>query len=163
MKVASFILLSLFSPLSAAEKMPLSKDYWKNPIFLKEFNGSYRIDANIEPVLSSGERGELVAIQKLMASGKRADVIKKLQASKYSRTSASIQFNLGNVLSEEGELTKAISSYKKAIAILPSFRRAYQNLAYVYVKQEDYEKAFPLLLKVLNLGGNDGSVHGLLG
>ena len=93
----------------------------------------------------------------------RSDVIKKLQASKYSRTSASIQFNLGNVLSEEGELTKAISAYKKAIAILPSFRRAYQNLAYVYVKQEDYEKAFPLLLKVLNLGGNDGSVHGLLG
>ena len=149
--------------LSAKEKLPLSKDYWKDPVFLKEFNGSYRINANIEPILSGEQRAELIAMQKLMALGKRQDVIKKLKGSKFLNTSAAIQFNLGNVLTEEGQQEQAIAAYKKAISLLPSFRRAHQNLAYAYVKADNYKEALPHLLEVVSLGGNDGSVMGLLG
>ena len=159
-----FYLFSLLVATGLAEeKMPLSKEYWKSPQFLKEFNGSYRVNANIEPVLSGEERAELIAIQKLMAEGKREDAIKKLLESKNAKDSASIQFNLGNIYSEEGKLKEAVEVYKKAIELLPSFRRAHQNLAYAYVKSDDYESAFPHLLKVVKLGGQDGSVMGLIG
>lgn len=153
---------SLINALSAAPKMPLSTSYWKSSGFLKEFNGSYRINANIEPILSSEERGELVAIQSLMAQGERKAVISKLKSSSRLKSSPALQFNLANVLSENGDTKDAITYYKKAINSLPAFRRAHQNLAYIYVKSNQLDEAFPHLLEVIKLGGNDGSVHGLL-
>ncbi len=159
----SIALVCLTGVLHAAEPLPVSKDYWKSDSFLKEFNGSYRVNANIEPVLSGEVRAELVAMQKLMAAGKRKDVIKQLIASTHFKGSAALQFNYANVLSEEGELDKAILAYLEAIKLMPSFRRAHQNLAYAYVRKDAYDLAFPHLVKTVKLGGNDGSVLGLLG
>ena len=168
MPIPSFILFALslivleISTVAAAEKMPLSTSYWKSSAFLKDFNGSYRINANIEPALTSSERGELVSIQSLMAKGDRAGAITKLKASKSFSSSAAIQFNLGNLLSEEGKLDEALTSYQKALDLLPSFRRAHQNIAYTHFKKNDHTKAFPHLIETVKLGGQDGSVYGLL-
>lgn len=158
-----FIVSMLAANTVFAEKMPVSASYWSDSAFLKDFNGSYRINANIEPVLSGVERAELIAIQDVMAKGDRSAAIAKLKSSKSSSTSAAIQFNLGNLLSEEGELDDAITCYLKALKILPSFRRAHQNLAYVYFKKNSYDEAFPHLIQAVQLGGQDGSVYGLLG
>ncbi len=159
----SLISLLCTPPLVAAPPLPISTSYWKSPAFLKEFNGSYRINANIEPVLSSTERGLLRDMQNLMSSGKRSDTISKLKSSSLYKSSPAIQFNLANVLSETGQLDEAISNYKKAITTMPSFRRAHQNIAYAYYRNNDTEKAYEHLLEVVRLGGSDGSVHGLLG
>lgn len=162
--VFSFLLFSMFSLVThAEEKLPLFTEYWKSAAFLKEFNGSYRINASIEPVLTGEQRAELVSIQSLMASGARASALSKLQASKSAKTSPAILFNIANIQSEEGELDKAIENYLAAIKILPSFRRAHQNLAYAYARKNTLEKAYDHLLEVVRLGGNDGSVLGLLG
>ncbi|MGJ8677381.1 MAG: tetratricopeptide repeat protein [Akkermansiaceae bacterium] len=147
---------------TAGNQMPLSTSYWKSTSFLKEFNGSYRINANIEPLLSSEERAQLVAIQTLMASGDRKTVITKLKANPQLKHSPALQFNLANVLSENGDLKDAIQYYQKALTTFPAFRRAHQNLAYAYVKSNQLEDAFPHLIETIKLGGNDGSVHGLL-
>lgn len=145
-----------------AAKMPLSKSYWTSSAFLKDFNGSYRINANVEPSLSGDQRAELITIQSLMAKGDRTGAITKLKASKSFSSSAAIQFNLANILNEEGKLDDAIKAYQVALKIMPSFRRAHQNIAYSYFKKNDYNKAFPHLIEAVKLGGQDGSVYGLL-
>ena len=155
--------LSVIPTLEAAKPLPLSSSYWKSSSFLKEFNGSYRINASIEPSLTSAERGLLVEMQSLMSKGQRTQTITKLKASSLLNTSAAIQFNLANVLSENGKLEEAISYYKKAVASQPSFRRAHQNLAYAYHRNNQAEDAYKHLLEVVRLGGNEGSVRGLLG
>jgi tetratricopeptide (TPR) repeat protein len=143
--------------------MAISKDFWKSEEFRKEFNGTYRINGNIEPSLSGDERAELLKMENLMAEGKRKDVIRLLKASKFLKLSAGIQFNLANVLSEEGELDEAIGYYQLAISSLPSFRRAHQNIAYTYSKKGELARAYDHLIDVVRLGGNDGGVMGLLG
>lgn len=156
------LVVALTFPVGA-ERMPLSTEYWKSEAFRKQFNGSYRINANIEPVLSSEERGLLVKMQELMAKGQRTETIKQLQASALLKNSAAVQFNLANVLTEEDKLDEAVTYYEKALATFPSFLRAHQNLAFAYFKKLDLEKSEKHLLEAVRLGANNGSVHGLLG
>lgn len=148
--------------LSAAEPLPLSQDYWKDEGFLKSFNGSYRINAQIEPTVTSEERGLLVSIQSLMAKGERKDALKKLLGSPLSKTSAAIIFNAGNIQFELGEMKEAEGSYQQAIKRFPNFRRAHRNLGYVYARENDWKNAMPELEESIRLGDQDGATYGQL-
>lgn len=161
--IGSLLVYSNMVGVLLAERMPLSSSYWKDPVFLKDFNGSYRINANIEPILTSEQRGELIAVQSLMVKGDRKGAISKLKSSNSFSSSAAVQFNLGNVLTEEGSKDEAIRAYLKALQLLPAFRRAHQNVGYLYFRENDYGKAFTHLMQALQLGSQDGSVYGLLG
>ncbi len=158
----TLLLIQLHS-YGQSSRLPLSTSYWKSQSFLKEFNGSYRINANIEPILSTPERGLLVEMQDLMAKGQRDQAITKLKASSSLKNSAAIQFNLANVLSEVGKLEDAITYYQRASTTLPAFRRAHQNIAFAYYRNDQIDKANEHLLEAVRLGANNGSVHGLLG
>jgi tetratricopeptide (TPR) repeat protein len=159
------ITLTLASTLlaQAAEPLPLSKDYWKSDTFIKAFNGSYRINARIEPFVDTKERELLVAVQSLMAKGERRSALLKLTSSPLSKSSAAVMFNIGNIAFETGDLELAKTQYLSAIKTFPTFLRAQQNLAFVHAREGDYDKAFPYLLEVIQLGSQDGSVMGLLG
>jgi len=158
----SAVSLLLVVSLGAAEPLPLSKEYWKDEGFLKSFNGSYRINARIEPAVTSDERGLLVSIQKSMATGNRELALKKLQASPLAKSSAAIIYNVGNIQFELGKMKEAAESYQKAIKIFPSFRRAHRNLAFVYAHENDWEKAIPELEESVRLGDQDGATYGQL-
>jgi len=145
------------------EPLPLSTSYWRDPAFLKAFNGSYRIEARIEPNVTTEERGLLVEIQELMARDDRAGAIRKLDASELTATSPALTFNLANLHFEEGDLDKAVEGYRKAIAEMPAFRRAQRNLAVALVRKNDLEAAMPHLLEAIRLGDADGATFGLLG
>lgn len=162
-KLITGIFLSSLAILQAAEPLPLSKDYWNSDAFTKAFNGSYRINARIEPFVDTKERGLLLEVQELMAKGERKDALAKLTASPLSSSSAAIMFNMGNIAFETGDLELAKKQYLAAIKAFPTFLRAQQNLAFVYAREGDYDKAFPYLLEVIKLGSQDGSVMGLLG
>ena len=54
--------------LMAIEPLPISASYWKDPAFQKAFNGSYRIEARIEPSITGEQRAVLVKVQELMAA-----------------------------------------------------------------------------------------------
>lgn len=151
-----------FTSLSAGEPLPLSQEYWKDEGFLKSFNGSYRINARIEPAVTTEERGLLVSIQKLMADGKREEALKKLQASSLVKTSAAIAYNAGNIQFELGQVKEAAESYQKALKLFPDFRRAHRNLAFVYARENDWEKALPELEESIRLGDQDGATYGQL-
>ncbi|NWK54844.1 tetratricopeptide repeat protein [Verrucomicrobiaceae bacterium N1E253] len=146
----------------AAEPLPLSKEYWKDEAFLKSFNGSYQINARIEPSVSSEERGLLVSIQKLMAEGKREDALKKLQASPLLKTSAALAYNAGNIQFELDQLEAAEKSYLQALERFPQFRRAHRNLGSLYARMDQWDKAIPRLEEAIRLGDQDGSTYGLL-
>lgn len=157
------LLLCFFvTSLTAAEPLPLSKSYWKDTAFLKSFNGSYRINARIEPTVSSEERGLLVSIQSLMAAGKRKEALAKLTASSKIKSSAAIAFNAGNIEFELGDLKAASSYYERAVKIFPSFRRAHRNLGFTYARSDEWEKAMPAFEEAIKLGDQDGATYGQL-
>lgn len=154
----------LASSLSfSAEPLPLSTSYWKDESFLKSFNGSYRIEARIEPNVSTEERGVLVEIQNLMAEDKRTVALEKLKSSELTKTSAALTFNLANLYFETGDIKNAITSYETALKAYPSFRRAHRNLALALVRENDLEKALNHLTEAIRLGDAEGSTYGMLG
>jgi tetratricopeptide (TPR) repeat protein len=154
----------LASALSfSAEPLPLSTSYWKDEAFLKSFNGSYRIEARIEPNVSTEERGILIEIQNLMAEDKRTAALEKLKSSELTKTSAALTFNLANLYFETGDIKNSITSYETALKAYPSFRRAHRNLAVALVRENDLEKALNHLTEAIRLGDADGSTYGLLG
>ncbi len=161
----SVLILSLLSSVISygVKPMPISKSYWKSSSFRKAFNGSYRINARTEPFVDTKERGLLVSIESLMAKGDRKSALKKLKSSSLSKSSAAVMYNLGNIAYELGDLKLAKKEYLRAIKKFPTFLRAHQNLAAVYSREGDYDKAFPILLEAVRLGSQDGSVMGLLG
>ena len=152
----------IVSSLTAAEPLPLSKAYWKDDAFLKSFNGSYRINARIEPAVSTAERGLLVSIQPLMASGKRKEALQKLTSSSLIKTSAAVAFNAGNIQFELGKLDSAINYYERSLNIFPTFRRAHRNLGFAYARSDKWEKVMPALEQAIKLGDQDGSTYGQL-
>ena len=83
--------------LMAIEPLPISASYWKDPAFQKAFNGSYRIEARIEPSITGEQRAVLVKVQELMAAEKRDEAIKALEASELTKASAALTFNLANL------------------------------------------------------------------
>jgi len=158
------VMLMLFaSRLAAVEPLPLARDYWRSDGFVKAFNGSYRINARLEPYVDTPQRKLLIEVQKLMAKGQRKAALSKLKASPLAKSSAAIMYNIGNIAFELGNLELAEKQYRAAIKKFPSFRRAIQNLAFVLSNQEKYRAALPLLTEAVRLGAQDGSVLGLLG
>ena len=147
----------------AAEPLPLSKAYWKDPAFLKAFNASYRIEARIEPSVTTEQRGMLVKLQDLMADGKREQAIKLLEDSELTKDSAALTFNLANLQLEEGQMQKAVASYERAIESFPSFRRAHRNLGLACVREQQWDRAVTHLTEAVRLGDSEGLTYGLLG
>lgn len=154
--------LFLSSIAQAGEPLPLSKAYWQDEAFLKSFNASYRINARIEPSVSSTERGALVSIQSLMAEGKRKEALSKLTSNSSFGSSAALFFNAGNIEFELGNTSEAEDYYQKALKLFPSFRRAHRNLGFLYAKAGNWEKALPSLEEAIKLGDQDSSTYGQL-
>jgi len=157
------LILFTTSLVFSAEPLPLSTSYWKDPAFLKSFNGSYRIEARIEPSVTTEERGLLIEIQTLMAADKRTAALEKLTASPLTKKSAALTFNLGNLYFETGDIEKAIGAYESALKDYPSFRRAHQNLALALVRENKLKEALEHLTEAIRLGDSSGSTYGLLG
>jgi tetratricopeptide (TPR) repeat protein len=60
---------------------------------------------------------------------------------------------MGNVYTNQGDLTNAIQSYEKTIELDPKHAGAYYNLGNVYANQgEDLPKAIQLLQEAARLG-----------
>ena len=161
--VSGLWLLTSMPQAFSAEPLPLSTSYWKDPAFLKSFNGSYRIEARIEPSVTTEERGLLVEVQNLMAAGNRTGALEKIRSSPLTDKSPALTFNLANLLFETGEIDKAIAAYESALKDYPSFRRAHRNLALALVRDNKLPEALEHLTEAIRLGDAEGSTYGLLG
>lgn len=104
-----------------------------------------------------GEKAQAMRAEKV---DKAVVLLKKLQG---PAASAVVDFTLGNVHFQRGQYDDAAASYQVAIKKFRSFRRAWQNLGLIYMRQEKFGDALPALTRVIELGGNDSLTYGMLG
>jgi tetratricopeptide (TPR) repeat protein len=164
MKTTFLILLcaSLALLSTQAQSPSLPNDQWKDPIFVKEFLGSYGFLAGAEPQISEEEKEGLRALVDLIKVSPTA-AIQQLEPQINSSSSAAFDFILANLYFQEGNLTQAEKYYTTATIKHPDFRRAYKNLGLVQVQRGDFPKAIKTISKALELGEVDGRAYGLLG
>lgn len=145
----------------ASEPLAVRASYWGNDTFLKSFNGSYRIQAALEPYMEEKERKLLMSVQTLMANGKREVALQKLDISGVK--TAAIYFNRGNINFELGRDEEAKKNYEAAIRKFPTFLRAHRNLGLLYARLGDLKQAKRYLIESIRLGDQEGATYGWLG
>lgn len=135
---------------------------WDDPAFRSAFLGTYGVNSEIEPTIGPVERERLEEVLPLLGEDLDAAAA-ALEEISGPEASALFDFTLANVRFQQQELEAAAESYRTAIDKFPSYRRAHQNLGIIEVREGRFEPALEHLGRVLQLGGGDGLVYGLLG
>jgi tetratricopeptide (TPR) repeat protein len=148
---------------SANEKLSLWP-LWSNETFVRQFLGSYGVQAEVEPRVTTVEKTELEKVAALMAQkGGLEKAHAYLSALVKPADTAVYDFTLGSICFQQEQLNAAAQWYAKAVAKFPSFLRAHKNLGVVRVRLGDYQKAVESLTLSIELGAKDGVTFGLLG
>ncbi len=138
---------------------------WNDPAFKKQFALSYLAETEIEPRVTEDERSKILEVLELISADKMDEAIEKLQKemNRNKAVSAVFDFTLANIWFQQEKLDQAATAYQTAIEKYPKFRRAWKNLALIHIRQGEFEKALPALIRLVELGGNDVITYGLLG
>lgn len=142
---------------------PAELEIWNAPAFQKRFAESYMAETDIEPRVTASERDQVQRVLSLIASDKMDDAAALLQRGRNAASSAVFDFTLANIYFQREQLAEAAAAYTAAVEKFPAFRRAWRNLGLIHVRQGEFEKALHALTRVLELGGNDAILYGLLG
>jgi tetratricopeptide (TPR) repeat protein len=165
--VTAVILASLGAPLplSAREDEDLALwPLWRNETFRKQFLGSYGVQAEVEPRVTTLEQTELEKIAAMMAQKGGLDKARAYLAPLVKPANTAVfDFTLGSICFQQEQLNAAAQWYAKAVAKFPSFLRAHKNLGVVRVRLGDYGPAVESLTRAIELGAKDGVTFGLLG
>jgi tetratricopeptide (TPR) repeat protein len=135
---------------------------WRDPVFQKQFVGTYGINAEIEPRVTPDEVKILEKVRPLMASDLKK-AAEQLRGSMKPDCSAVLDFTLGSIAFQQDDLESALRNYNKAVEKFPSFRRAWRNLGLIFVRTANWNAAIGAFIKMLELGGGDAYSYGLLG
>lgn len=141
---------------------PLTENSWSNPDFKKRFLGSYGVNTEINPKVTSEEAEVLKGVADLMESDPN-QAIEMLKAALTPETSAAFEYTIGSLYLQSGDRESAMEMYRLAIEKFPGFFRAYQNLGFALVQDGEYEEAKPMLIEAIEIGGGNGTLFGLLG
>lgn len=142
---------------------PAELEIWNSPAFQKRFAESYLAETDIEPRVTTSERDQLQRVLSLIASDQLDDAAALLERGRQAASSAVFDFTLANIYFQREQLAEAAAAYTAAVEKFPAFRRAWRNLGLIYVRQGEFEKALSALTRVVELGGNDAVLYGLLG
>jgi tetratricopeptide (TPR) repeat protein len=145
-----------------AEARDAAPDLFRDPEFQKQFLGTYGIHPEVEPRLTPIERDLLQRILPLMSSNP-AEAIRLLESGGKKDASATLDFTLGNLHFQQGDMEKAAGRYRVAVAKFPAFRRAHRNLGLLEVRQGRNAEAIRSFARTIELGGGDAILYGLLG
>jgi tetratricopeptide (TPR) repeat protein len=146
-------------------------EIWNDPTFQKHFMASWGVNAELEPRVTAVEREQMEQILQMMQESNVEGAIEALNQAitpdrkqrEAADPSAVFDFTLGNVYFQREDFEQAAVHYENALAKFPSFRRAHKNLGLIHVRTGEFEKAIGPLSRVVELGGGDGLVFGLLG
>ena len=182
MKILANLLLSLFlcflfvgippyvyaldSQSASTSSQPLLnesvKTIWNDPVFQKQFIGTYGINAEIEPRVSPEEVEILEKIRPMMGEDlPKAEATLKKQIK--ADSSSILDFTLGSLYFQQNKLAEALENYNKAVTKFPSFRRAWRNLGLIHVRDGRNDEAISAFTRMIELGGGDAYSYGLLG
>lgn len=95
-------------------------DLWSDPVFQKQFLGTYGIHPELEPRLSPTERDLLQRVLPLM-SANPSEAIRVLQAGMKRDSSASLDFTIGNLHFQQGQIEEAANSFRTAPSAAPAW------------------------------------------
>lgn len=148
---------------------------WNSPRFRRDFMDSYKAVTDVEPPVSLEESPVLQEITTAFQADDIPAAIALIEANRTNESSAVFDFLLGNIyfqqasakdVTQEAEqeyLGKAVKAYNIAIAKFSRYLRAHRNVAMIHVRSNEWRRAMTHLTKVIELGGNDPIVYGLLG
>ena len=162
---AALALLLALSPGVPARGQDAAPDLgalWQDPEFQKRFLGSYGIHPDVEPRLSPEERTVLEGILPLMGSDRDA-AERQLRTFTTPESTALFDFTLGNLALQADRVDEAGEHYRAAVRKFPEFRRAHRNLGLVLMREGQYPGALRALTRVVELGGEEALIYGLMG
>jgi tetratricopeptide (TPR) repeat protein len=137
---------------------------WRNETFVRQFLGSYGMQAEVEPRVTTVEKTELEKVAAMMAQRGGLERARAYLAPLIKPVDTAVfDFTLGSICFQQEQLNAAAQWYQKAVAKFPSFLRAHKNLGVVRVRLGDYAKAVESLTRAIELGAKDGVTFGLLG
>jgi tetratricopeptide (TPR) repeat protein len=136
---------------------------WRDPDFRRRFLESYLSESEIEPRVTLEETESLQAVSEFLGQGSTQRAIARLQKDGGPQASAVFDFTLGNIHFQEEELEEAVVAYQRAVEKFPKFLRAWKNIGLIHVRQGEHAAAARAFTRVVELGGGDALVYGLLG
>jgi tetratricopeptide (TPR) repeat protein len=136
---------------------------WNSPEFRTRIVESYAAESDIEPRVTTQEREQLQKILDAIANEKFPDAVKLLDKHGTEASSAVFDFIRGNLFFKDENFEEAVKHYETATRKFKNFRRAWQNLGIIHIRNADYRKSSEALTKVIELGGGTGMTYGMLG
>jgi len=161
----AIVTLAMFHwvPQLTAQSSVDLKAYWESDEFKKRFLGTFGMDSDVEPRFDKPEEREFYTELRSLIFEDPEAAIQELSNFIIDDSSAALDFTLGALYAQTGDLEKAIERYEIAVAKFPDYRRAHQNLGIALVQRGEYERAVESLTKTLRLGAANSDVYGLLG
>ena len=168
------LLLTSTTGLTAAGIVP-PPSLFRDPQFIKEFVGSYGILSDVEPQVSAEEQVLLASVRELFEASRFNEAEAAIntyieEAGKTTRRkkvateiSPAMIFVLGNLYFQADRPKEARARFLEAIDRFPRFRRAYTNLGFLYISQNQTDLALPMFQRAVELGESSGRVYGLIG
>jgi Flp pilus assembly protein TadD len=167
-RIAWFILLFVigFFIQSFGQSQPSflekSQQFWKSEEFINKFMATYGVKSEVEPKINAEEKklfNDLIPV----IQQDPGMAISILQGKINTQSSAALEFTLGNLYAQTSNNSKAVNQYRAAIKKFPDFQRAHMNLGIVLIQLGQHSEARIELVRTLELGGEDGSIYGLIG
>jgi len=153
--------LALLAGLAPAQEQAVH-DIWLDPVFQRQFIGSYGINAEVEPRISPEELALLAKLRPVMAESPwQAEELLAKQMKPDG--SAILDFTLAGLRAQQDKFAEALTSYQRAVEKFPSFRRSWRNLGLLHVRLGNYDEGIKAFVRMIELGGADGYAYGLMG
>jgi tetratricopeptide (TPR) repeat protein len=142
---------------------PADRAVLQSPEFQRRLAESYLAESEIEPKLGPVEREALSKVMQLISAEKLEEAKAELAAISKPDTSAVYDITLGNLYYQQEKIEDASKAYQIAVAKFPKFRRAWANLGQIQYREGDFKSARRSFARVIELGGGDATLFGLLG
>lgn len=153
-KLAAVLMLALAAALNATARHDCPSCH----------GGNTRVHANdpFEPTVTREESTLLQSALKV-AGTNMAGAIRMLSARGLNEASPALNFAIGNLQFQSGNLDDAATAYQAALQKLPKFRAAIMNLGRVLLMQERTQEAIDLYQRLVADGQADADILLLLG
>lgn len=155
------LLVTFLSLATVAYAAPESLS-WSSREFQQQFLASYGFDGPREPKIVPAEQLVLQALVPLMESGQYTVAANQLKSSITPESSAALDYTLGNLYRQTGEIALAESAYRAALQKMPGFVRAAQNLGLLLLQNGRAVEAIQPLTTAIARGSEEPSVLGAL-
>ncbi len=145
------------------ELTPAERAVLQGPEFERRLAESYLADSDIEPKLGPVEREALTKVMQFLSAEQLDEALAELATLATPDSNAVYDFTVGNLCYQKERGEDAAKAYQIAVAKFPKYRRAWANLGQVQYRAGDFRAARRAFARVIELGGGDAVLYGLLG